>query len=159
MLTINATMVAVVLNFIILIYVLNYFLYKPVMKLLNDRKEHVGRTLSEAAAKMSAAEAFMKEGRDAVAAANTNAGEIMGQAAAASEKMRKDALAKAKKEIEEQKERARHEIKQYKAEARKSMINETAKLSVMIAEKIIMKKMDRKSQRSIVERFLEGIKN
>jgi len=159
MLNINATLIAVVINFIILIYVLNYFLYKPVMKILEERKLHVDENLAQAEAKLSSANAFMEEGRQAINNANFSAKEIINQASVAAEKIRKESLAKAKKEIEDQKERAKEDIKQYRTEAKKSIMNEAARLSVMIAERIIMKKIDRKSQKQIVESFIEGMKN
>jgi F-type H+-transporting ATPase subunit b len=159
MLEINATAIAVVINFLILAYLLNYFMYGPVRKLLEERKSHIDTTLSEADAKMSSAKAFMEEGREAIRSANKTAKELMDQAANAAGKIKKDMLSQSQKELDAQKERAKLEIKQYKADAKKSLVDEAAKLSVVIAEKIIMKKIDKKSQKAIVGNFIERIKN
>lgn len=159
MLNINATLVAIVINFIILVYILNYFLYKPVLKILEDRKLLVDEALAGAEAKMDSAKAFMDEGRAALNKANMSARGIIDDASAAAEKIRKESMARAKKEIEEQKLRAKEEIRQYKVDAKRSIINEAAKLSVLIAEKLIVKKIDKKSQRSIVDNFIERIRN
>lgn len=159
MLNINATLIAIVINFIILVYALNYFLYEPVMKVLKDRKSHVDLTLSEAEAKMKAAEAFIEDGREAINKANVSAKNMIEDASAAAEKIRKEALIRAKKDIDEHKERAKEEIKQMKLDAKRSISGEAARLSVVIAEKIIMKKMDRKTQKAMAERFIERVKN
>jgi len=159
MLNINATLIAIVINFIILVYVLNYFLYKPVMKMLEDRKSHVDEALAQAEAKLDSAKAFMEEGRDSVNKANLTAREIISQATSAAGKIRKESLAKTKKEIDEQRERVKEEIRQYKIGSKKMVISEAAKLSVMIAEKIIMKKIDMRSQKHLIKDFIEGMKN
>jgi len=158
MLNINGTLIAIIINFIILVYVLHYFLYKPVMKMLEERKGHIDRTLSEAEAKMTAAQAFIEDGKEAIDRANVSAKDIIEQASLAADKMKKEMLIKAKNDIEEHKERAKEEIRQLKLDAKKSIVNEAARLSVIIAEKIILKKIDRKTQRTVVDSFIERMK-
>ncbi len=158
MLEINGTLIAIVINFIILIYVLQYFLYKPIMKILEDRKSHVDKTLLEADAKMKSAEAFMQESRETMNRANASTRGIIEEASGAAEKMKKEMLIKAKNDIEEHKTRAKEEIRQLKLEAKKSIRDEAARLSVIIAEKIIQKKMDRKTQKTMADNVIERMK-
>ncbi len=158
MLEINGTLIAIVINFIILIYVLQYFLYKPIMKVLEDRKSHVDRTLSEAEAKMTAASSFIEDGKEAINTANVSAKNIIEEASGAAEKMKKEILVKAKNDIEEHKTRAKEEIRQLKLEAKKSIRDEAARLSVIIAEKIIQKKIDRKTQKTVADSVIERMK-
>ena len=157
MLNINGTLIAIVINFIILVYVLKYFLYEPVMKILEERKSHVDMTLSEADVKIKSAEAFMEDGREAIDKANSSAKNIIEEASNAAEKIKKESMTKAKKDIEEHKERAKEEIKQLKLEAKRSIANEAARLSVIIAEKMIQKKMDKKTQKSVADSVIERI--
>ena len=158
MLNINGTLIAIVINFIILVYVLQYFLYKPVMKILEDRKSHVDMTLSEAEAKIRSAEAFMEDGREAINKANISAKNLIEEASIAADKMKKEILIRAKNDIEEQKDRAKQEIKQLKLDAKKSIMNEAARLSVVIAEKIILKKIDRRTQKAVTEDLIERMR-
>ena len=158
MLNINGTLVAMVINFIILVYVLQYFMYKPVMKILEDRKAHVEKTLTEAEAKMNAAKAFIEDGRQVIDRANVTAKSIIEQASHAAEKMEKESMAAAKRDIEEHKERAKNEIKQLKLEAKRSIVDEAARLSVMIAEKIILRKIDAKTQKEVTDEVIERMK-
>jgi F-type H+-transporting ATPase subunit b len=158
MLNINGTMVAMVINFIILVYVLQYFMYGPIMKILEERKGYVEKTLSEADAKMNAAKAFIEDGRAAIDKANVTARGIIEQASQATEKMKKESMAAAKQDIEDHKERAKSEIRQLKLEAKKSILNEASRLSVIIAEKIIRKKIDRKTQKAVTDDVIERMK-
>lgn len=159
MLELNATFIAVILNFLVLMWVLNYFLYKPVLKLLNDRKSYVENTLAEADAKMSQAKASIEEGLQVVNNANLTAKKIMDEAATASAKLKEEELDRAKKDIEQMKRRAKDEISQMKIEARSAITRDAAKLSVIIAEKILKKRITMKVQRSMIDDFIDGMKN
>lgn len=152
-------MVAVVINFVILIYILNYFLYKPVLNMLQERRTYVERTLAEADIKMASAKASAEEGLQVINKANAAAKQIVDDARSASGKIREEAREAAKEEADEMKMRAREEIVQFKAAARKQMVDDTAVLSVKIAEKIIKKKMNQKLQRSLIDDFIEKVRN
>jgi F-type H+-transporting ATPase subunit b len=158
MLTLNGTLIAIVINFIILVYVLNYFLYEPVMKVLNNRRSDVNRMLSEAETKMKAAQTFIDNGREAINEANASAKKLIDQASAAAEKIQNEMLVDAKKEVEEHKDRAKEEIRQMKLDAKRSIADEAARLSVVIAEKIIMKKIDRKTQKTMADKFIGKVR-
>jgi F-type H+-transporting ATPase subunit b len=158
MLNINGTLIAMVINFIILVYVLQYFLYKPVMQILEERKVYVDKTLTEAEAKMNAAKAFIEDGKHVIDKANVTAKEIIEQSSHAAEKIKKESMDTAKKDIEEHRERAKNEIKQLKLEAKKSIVDEAARLSLIIAEKIILKKIDAKTQKEVTDEVIERMK-
>ncbi len=157
MLNINATLIAVVINFVILIYILNYFLYKPVLKILQDRKSYVENTLSEADAKMSAAKASADEGLQVVNKANSLAKQIVDDANSAAGKIRTETVAAAKAEAGEYLKRAKEEIKQKRVEAGNAIRRDVARLSVLVAEKIIRKKMTSGIQRSMIDGFIKEL--
>jgi len=159
LLEINATAVAVILNFIILMYVLNYFLYGPVRKILGDRKIYVEKEISDAEEKNRSAEAYLEQSRASIEKGNTEAAEVLEKAREAAERLKKDELAGTAREIEELKKRAEGEIDQFKAEAKKQMMDETARLSVMIAEKLIRKKLDHKSQKALIDDYINSMEN
>ena len=48
MISINATLVIQVIHFLILAYILNRLLFRPVMKLMDDRDGHIEKTITRA---------------------------------------------------------------------------------------------------------------
>ena len=44
MISINATLVIQVIHFLILLYVLNRFMFKPILRLMDERGEHIEKT-------------------------------------------------------------------------------------------------------------------
>jgi len=157
MIELNGTIIAVLINFGVLVYLMNLFLYKPVLDMLDKRKATVEGTLSGADAKMSAAKAFYDEGRASIDKANATAKEIIDGASGAAEKIREEAEAALKVDLDDMKKRAKDDIKQYRSEARKQMLNETAALSVMIAEKIIRKNLNARTQRTVIDDFIKEL--
>jgi F-type H+-transporting ATPase subunit b len=159
MLDINGTFIAVLVNFILLVFILHRYFYKPVMDTIDQRKKHVELTLSEADAKLSAAKASSEEGMQVIAAANSTAKQIVAETTAASQKMKDEMLKKAKEEIAEQMKRAKDEIEQYRQEARQTMSQDIARLSVVVAEKIIRKNMSNEVQQSMVDDLIKNMDN
>ena len=108
---------------------------------------------------MSQAKASIEEGLQVVNNANLTAKKIMDDAATASAKLKEEELDRAKKDIEQMKRRAKDEIAQMKIEARSAITRDAAKLSVIIAEKILKKRITMKVQRSMIDDFIDGMKN
>jgi len=48
MISINATLFLQILHFLILAYILNRFLFRPILNLINDREKHIEDTKIEA---------------------------------------------------------------------------------------------------------------
>jgi F-type H+-transporting ATPase subunit b len=44
MISINATLVIQVIHFLILLYILNRFMFKPILRLMEERSEHIEKT-------------------------------------------------------------------------------------------------------------------
>ena len=58
MVNFNATLIAQVLNFLILVFILAKFAYKPLMKIMDDRKNKIAGDLAAAETAKTDAEAL-----------------------------------------------------------------------------------------------------
>ena len=47
MIELNGTIIAVILNFIILVWILQHFLYKPISDILRERREYVEKPIAK----------------------------------------------------------------------------------------------------------------
>lgn len=126
-----------IINFIILMAVLSYFLYKPILRLLNDREERIkqGYKDSEAAA---AAMSQAESDKQAVLSAVHKEAEEIGKRA------KKFADEKSLAILDEARERASDLVRDaesqasvLKQQAQKESEQEIAKLAVLAAEKIL----------------------
>ena len=80
MIDINATLVAQMLNFLILVVVLRLVAYKPIVKMLEERSQRIAGSIKKADEDAAAAEATLKEYKAQLATARTKAQEIMDKA-------------------------------------------------------------------------------
>jgi F-type H+-transporting ATPase subunit b len=126
-----------VVNFGLLMLVLSYFLYKPVLNMLHERREKIAKGIKDAEAAEKAKAEAAEEKKAVLAAANKEA-EAMTlrateHAASKAEAIVGDAHTKAEQVIKDAADRAL----EMKALAKKESEAEIAKLAVLAAEKIL----------------------
>lgn len=129
-----------IFNFVLLLGILSYFLYKPVLKVLRERKEKIEQGLADAEAAASAKASADEEKKHIVSAAHQEAEDVAARARVhADEKSAeivKDAEEKAAVIVRQAEERG----EQLKAAAHKESEAEIAKLAVLAAEKVLKEK-------------------
>lgn len=128
-----------IINFVILLGLLSYFLYKPVLKVLNDREEKIKQGISDAeAAAASKAEADT-ERKEIVAKAHHEAEEVNSRAKVAAEAKTAEILSEAEEKAAGVISSAEQKGVDIQNKARKESEDEIAKLAVLAAEKVLRK--------------------
>jgi F-type H+-transporting ATPase subunit b len=146
--------IAQIVNFTILLVVLRMVLYKPVLKMLDERKQKIAEGLN--AAEIARAEAASaqaniqaqldtarKEGQEIVAGAQGIAARIQADAREQTAKDREAALERARNEIQLERDRAIAELR-----------TEFADITVKAAEKVINQSLDQKSHERVIDETL-----
>lgn len=80
MVELNGTLLIQILNFIILVAILGHFAYKPMMKVMEDRKNRIQNDLDSAKASKEAAESLKVEYEKQLKAAQIEAQDIVSKA-------------------------------------------------------------------------------
>lgn len=147
-------LIAQIANFFVLLLILRLTLYKPVLKMLGERKEKIAEGLNAAEiarAEATAAQANIqaqldvarKEGQEIVAGAQTIATRIQAEAREQSARDREAALERARTEIQLERDRAIAELR-----------GEFADITVSAAEKVINQSLDRQAHQRIIDETL-----
>jgi F-type H+-transporting ATPase subunit b len=148
---------AYIVNFIILVVLLQMVLYKPVTQMLAKRQERIveGLLAADKATQEAALQRveFEKELAKAREASQAEAR----KAAEATEKMRQDIIVAAQKEAEEIKARARAEAEQEKQQVSADLQKEAASLAMQITRKVVGGAIDENAQRQLVNQFLSNL--
>lgn len=147
-------LIAQVANFFVLLLILRFTLYKPILKMLDERKQKIAEGLN--AAEIARAEAAQaqtniqaqldtarKEGQEIVAGAQTIAQRIQAEAREQSARDRDAALERARTEIQLERDRAIAELR-----------GEFAGITVSAAEKVIRQSLDRQAHQRIIDETL-----
>ncbi|MEK7376580.1 MAG: F0F1 ATP synthase subunit B [Candidatus Margulisiibacteriota bacterium] len=157
MLETNGTILAVIINFLILVWVLKAFLYKPVEDIIRQRKGQIEsdmrgakKELDEARQTKALYETKMKDSR-------AEAGEIIKNASEFAAKIKNDAFEASKTDAEVLLKRAASDAQGIKDEAIKSAKADLAQLVTLAAEKLIKKTIDQKDREASIEEAINII--
>ena len=146
-----------VFNFLLLLYLLNRFLFKRVFALVDERKAKIEKGLEDAEAAARDRELARAEREAAVAEARKEAAEMLANANKIATDTRNEILAQAKADAEKVTERAREEITAEKDRAMAELRAEVADLALSAAAKLVRSDMNATTQRRLVEEFLAEV--
>jgi F-type H+-transporting ATPase subunit b len=147
-------LVSQIINFGLLAALLYLLLYKPVLRVLNERKERIARGMADAdAARESAARAQQEYDRK-MAEAQRKAQEIIAQAAQAGEQVSAEIKAEAQREAEAIRQRARAEADEERARILAEVQSQIAGLSMLATERVLGQAVDESLQRRLIDQFL-----
>jgi len=156
---INATMIAQVVNFLILAAILRALAYEPVAKMLKQRSDKIKDAINKADADKKAAEETLAQYKKQLADAQIRAQEIVDKAEITARQERDALVAETKKEIERLKQNAQLEIQNERNRAFEQMQKEIVNLSLAAAEKIVAKNLTSKENDKLVSDFIAGLDN
>ncbi len=157
MVNINATLIAQALNFLILLFILAKFAYKPLLKVMEERKEKIANDLKAADQAKADAEAVKAEYAAKLAEAKAEAQEIIDNArktaAAAHDKIMADTKAEQEQVIAAAKESIALEQKKAMEQIRSQVID----LSMAVAGKIVEQKLGSEEDKALAAKITDSL--
>jgi F-type H+-transporting ATPase subunit b len=148
-----------IVNFLILLFLLNRFLFKPVLRRIDERNAQLSQGLEDAAAAARDRELARAEREAALAEARKESEALVARAAKTAEATSAEILATARASADQLTERAREEIAAEKERALAEIRGEVADLALDAAGKLVGSEMDSPTQRRLVEQFLAENRN
>ena len=157
MVNFNATLIAQVLNCLILVFMLAKFAYKPLMKIMDDRKNKIAGDLAAAETAKTDAESIKAEYAAKLAAARQEAQAIIDNARKTAQTAHDKILADTKAEqdqiVKTAKEAIALEKKQALSEIRAHVIN----LSLVAASKIVEQKLGSEEDKKLAGDIVDAV--
>lgn len=137
MVNVNATFIAQILNFLFLVFVLAKFAYKPLMKMMEERKNKIAGDLANAEKAKEDAEGIKAEYAAKLAAARQEAQEIVENARRTAQAAHDKIMAETKAEQEQAIASAKDAITREKQQALGEIRAQVINLSLIAASKIV----------------------
>lgn len=147
----------VVLTFVVMMGLLAKLAFKPMADALERRGAAIKAQLDEAERSRAEAKKLMQQYQEQLAAARVEAGQILEQARALGEKMRKEMLEKANAESAALLQRAQEEITRQKEKGIQELKDTVAGLSVQIASRIIERELNESAHRQLVDEVIRDL--
>ena len=144
-----------IVTFIILLVLLRFVAYKPIMRMLDERSRRIKESMDQAESIKEQSARTEEEIKKQLEKASQEGQERIARAVKAGEDVKQKAQAEAKQESEALIERARTEIQRERDEAIGEVRREFADLTIMAAGKVIDRSLDKKEHRELIEKVLE----
>jgi len=153
------TLLAQIAAFVILLVILYFFAYKPVLKMLDERARKIKESIDEVQKVKDQASQTEEEFKKKMESASKEGQEVISKAMRTGEEARKRAQEEAKQEAQALVEKARVEIQRERSETIGELRQEFADLTIVAAEKVIGKSLDKETHRQIIDEVLDESAN
>ena len=146
------------LTFIVVLCVLWKWGFPVIVNMVAERKAFIDDSLQKAREANERLANIQKEGESILQEAREKQALILKEAAATRDSIVEKAQQKAREESVRMLEEARNEIENEKQAAISEIRNQVAKLSILIAEKVVRKNLsDDKAQMELIDRMLDDV--
>jgi len=153
---INAsTLIAQVVNVVILFGLLYLVAYRPIMRMMDERSGKIKESMENTEYIKQQAERAEEEASKRIEEAAKEGQEAIARAVRTGEEVRQGAQQKAKSEAEALIARARTEIQRERDEAIDQLRGEFADITIQAAGKVIDRTLDKKAHRDIIDKVLK----
>ncbi|MDR7866181.1 MAG: F0F1 ATP synthase subunit B [Sporomusaceae bacterium] len=157
MVELNATLIAQIINFLLLAYILKKFVFGKVLQAMSDRQARIVGNLESADRERAAAEELKREYQEQLAQARTQAQVIVEKATKLAEQAKDDILKEARAEHARLLKEAQEEIARERERAVAELRNEVVSLSIAAAGKIIGQNLDANANAKLVSDFINNL--
>lgn len=149
--------VAAILNLLILTWIVKKFLFKPVQKILAERKGQVDTLYSEAEEAKTSAEADRAAYEEKLAQADDEAEEILRRATVRADRLSEEILAEANTKAAAKLAKADADIAQEKKKAVNEIKDEISGMSVDIAEAVVCREIKESDHKKLIDTFIDSL--
>ena len=148
-----------IFNFLILFVVLRVWVYKPILGLLDKRRQNIAQGLEDARVAAEARASAEKEAAKIIADAQAEASKVVREASERAQDVAKEVKAEAETEATKA-----HAAALAEAEAERNRIlgdlrGQVAALSISATQKLVGEALDEKRQRALLDEFFSGVKS
>jgi F-type H+-transporting ATPase subunit b len=147
-----------IIAFAIVFLTLNAWVYKPMLDMMESRKQKIAQGLEDARVASEARANAEKEAAKVLAEAQAEAGKIVREATERAASAGKDVKAAAEAEAVKAREAAMAEAELERNRILGDLRGQVAALAIAAANKLVGETLDEKKQRVLIDEFFSGVK-
>jgi len=148
-----------IINFAIVYVVLRAWVFGPVTKMLEERRNKIAQGLEDARVAADARATAEKAAEKIIGDAQLKANDIIRESTTRAESIQKEMLSEAKQDVEKQREIALSEVEEERVRLLSEMRGDVSAIAIAAAQKLIGEALDEKRQRSLLAEFFSGVKD
>jgi F-type H+-transporting ATPase subunit b len=146
-----------IIGFLLTVWILKAFAWKPLLKMLEDRRKKIAGDIDEAEKIKSDAEALLDDYNAKLRDIETEARSKIQDAVGEGNRIATEIRDQAREEARQIVEKSREELSRDIAKARVQLRDEMVGMAITAAEKIISTKLDESEQKRLLDDFLKEV--
>lgn len=148
-----------IFNFAIIFVVLRAWVYKPILGLLERRRNAIAEGLEDARVAAEARQNAEQEAEKVLSDAQTKASQILRDANERAETQGKEIITAAEAEATKKRDEALAEVESERERILGDMRGQVGALAIAAAQKLINASLDEQRQRALINEFFSGVKS
>jgi len=152
-------LLAQIVNFLIIFWLLKKFAYKPIFKVLEKRQKLIEDGVQNAQKSEEVLQRSLEKEKALLKKAQLDASQILSDTQKQAQEMLSLAEENTKKRVERMLEDGKKEIEEQTTIAQKQLAHQTARIAVEILEKSLLNVVDAKTQKEIVGNAIKKLKS
>jgi F-type H+-transporting ATPase subunit b len=152
-------LVVQIIAFAIVFLTLNAWVYKPMLNMMENRKQKIAQGLEDARVAAEARAHAEKEASRIIAEAQAEAGKVVREATERAAAASKDVKVAAEAEAAKARETAMAEAEVERNRILGDLRGQVAALSIAAAQKLVGEALDEKRQHTLIDEFFSGLKS
>jgi F-type H+-transporting ATPase subunit b len=153
-----AFLLSQLVNFTILFIILSILVWKPFLKMMDERRQRIQKGIEDAEAARRERARAEQEYEKRLEEARREADRMVAEAAQKGESAREEILAEARARAEKVVSEARETVERERQRMLADLRGQIAALSIAAANKLIGEALDEQRQRRLIDEFFSGIK-
>lgn len=141
-------------NFLIILIILRVLLWRPFLRMLDERRTRIEQGLQASEQAQRAAAESQEESRRALEEARAEGRELIARSQETANRLRAEMEEQARRDAEQIVTRAREEIERERQQAIQTLRAEFADLTVLAAERVVGQSLDRQAHQRLIDDVL-----
>ena len=150
-------LLAQIVNFLIILFLLKKFFYRPIVKALEERKKRIAESLKNADLIDQRVQKTQEESAKIIEEAQKSTQVIISDAKKEAERISAETALEARKTIEEAKIQAQKEIEDQKIQMKKDLEKETLNLVVEVVKKVLGRNLNTNEREKLTSQAVSQI--
>jgi F-type H+-transporting ATPase subunit b len=147
-----------IFNFTILVLLLYAWAYKPILKMLDNRKQKIAQGLEDARVASEARENAEQDAAKILAEAQNKANQVVRESTDRAETAALEIRASAEAEATKEREAALAEVQDERDRMLGDLRSQVAALAIAAAQKLVGESLDEKRQHALIDEFFSGVR-
>ena len=148
-------LIAQIVGFLVLLFLLSKLLYKPLLRVIDERSAKIKESLEAAESAKEQAAASQEQMQEDIRKAREEGQQMIAQARDVAARFRDEEIAKARDEIAAERAKAEADIQRERDSAIEDLRQEFAGLAISAAERVVERSLSETDHRDIIDRVLE----